>query len=1146
VDTGVLPAARLQIGVLGRLRVTRDGAEVELGTRKQRVLLAGLALTPNRVVPTSALVEMIWRSDPPPAVAASLHGYVAALRRVLEPDRPARTRPEMLLTRTNGYELQVPAESVDASAFTRAVETASRRASGADAFSVPLDRPTTDLAQIASQLETALTLWRGTPYPELEDAPEATAERARLDELRLVALQDRARVHLALGRHVAVVADLGPLTQTYPLREDLWSLLALALARCGRQADALEALRTARAALDEELGIDPGPTLQRLEVAILRQDSALLGRPPPVRGSSAEPPPPDLAQAAGPGTPPVRRASPVNARELPLVGRDREIEALEDLAAQANAGVPRVALVVGEPGIGKTRLTQEIAARAADRGFIVLRGRCSQDEGAPPMWPWLGVLRELQDALPDETLPDLDGLVEAESGSSPSFAADRFRTFDQVTRALVRAAMDHPLLVIFDDLHWADASSLRLLQHLVDALDQGRLLIVAARRSHPEPQDALADLGEALARRGVLRLDLAGLASSDVMALATAATGTAPDTGQAMSLRQRTDGNPFFIVEVLKLYGHDPERLEQGAVPAAVGDVIAARVGQLPPRTQHLLRLAAVVGREADLDLLAQLEGTGEEEVLDGLEPAMSAGALLDPAGDRLHFNHALVRDAIYAAVPLLRRQHRHAEVARLLEHGDASHRRLTEIARHWLLAGPGHAAQAWRMAVDAAAYATRLQAHEDAADLLGAALRSQVQDPAATPTQRYDVLMARALACRGAADSDGQRAATAEAIELAGEAEDVQRLAVAASTSSEGALWSNRPQGEVDTATVHALQRVVRELPGADTPLRCRAFLALSREMYWAPQPEERKAYAELGLAMARRLNDPQMQAWACHTAIVAMIRPATLELRTRLAEEAVNCSRAAADEEGAATGLFWRAIMAGEAGRLGDRRQAVHDALELAERHRLRYLQVMLGTYEVPWLALEGRFAEAEQLYEATERWTSHASFPFRDEALAGARLCLDLWQGRAGDLLPMLSAIDEVSSVDLGNVILLLLLRTGQLTQAAAQLDRHPPPLVDDTFDAPLCLAVAAEAGFLLRRRDLAATAYALLTPWAGRAVSAGTGSPLGPVDSFLALAAAAVGESRLAAQHADRALDICGDWDMPPVAEWLGRHRAHGRF
>jgi hypothetical protein len=296
----------------------------------------------------------------------------------------------------------------------------------------------------------------------------------------------------------------------------------------------------------------------------------------------------------------------------------------------------------------------------------------------------------------------------------------------------------------------------------------------------------------------------------------------------------------------------------------------------------------------------------------------------------------------------------------------------------------------------------------------------------------------------------------------------------------------------------------------------------------------------------MARRLSDPQLQAWACHTAIVAMIRPATLELRTRLADEAVTCSRAAADEEGVATGLFWRAIMAGEAGRLGDRRQAVHDALELAQRHRLRYLQVMLGTYEVPWLALEGRFAEAELLYEETQRWVAHASFPFRDEALAGARLCLDLWQGRAGDLLSMLSAIDAVSSVDLGNVILLLLLRTGQLTLAAAHLDRHPVALVDDTFDAPLCLAVAAEAGFLLQRRDLAATAYALLTPWAGRAVSAGTGSPLGPVDSFLALAAAAVDESRLAARHADRALDICADWGMAPVAEWLSRHRAHGGF
>jgi len=277
-----------------------------------------------------------------------------------------------------------------------------------------------------------------------------------------------------------------------------------------------------------------------------------------------------------------------------------------------------------------------------------------------------------------------------------------------------------------------------------------------------------------------------------------------------------------------------------------------------------------------------------------------------------------------------------------------------------------------------------------------------------------------------------------------------------------------------------------------------------------------------------------------------VSAFRPATLALRLQLAEEGTASSRAASDIEGVATGLFWQAIAAGEAGRIPARRTAVREALKLAADHRLRYLHVMVSAYEVPWLAAEGAFDAAERLYEDATRQREHASFPFLTEALVGARLCLDLWRGQAGDLLPTLAAVDRNSPVDLGVIILLLLLRTGQLAAAEQHFRQRPVSLSADGFDAPLRLAVAAEAALLLKQRDVAAASYAELAPWQGRAVSAGTGAPLGPVDSFLALAAAAVGEVELAARHADRALELCAAWHLAPVASWLAEHRHHAGF
>src|SRR6476620_9285360 len=245
------PYPRLvRVSVLGATEAWRDGQRLLLGSRKRRALVAALALSRGRPVSVDALVDLLWGDSPPDGVAGTLQVYVSGLRRVIEPDRAPRAQATVLTTVEPGYALALSDAELDAARFDRAVSESHRLLSAPAAPGTegpawgPRDVTAADLRAAMACLDEALGLWRGTPYVELEEAPAAVAERARLEELRTVALEDRAVAALALGEHAMVAVELESLTARYPLRERLWGLRALALARAGRQADALEALAT--------------------------------------------------------------------------------------------------------------------------------------------------------------------------------------------------------------------------------------------------------------------------------------------------------------------------------------------------------------------------------------------------------------------------------------------------------------------------------------------------------------------------------------------------------------------------------------------------------------------------------------------------------------------------------------------------------------------------------------------------------------------------------------------------------------------------------------------------------------------------------------------------------------------------------------
>lgn len=1149
----------MRVAVLGAVEVVDDGVQIDVGTPKQRAILAALVLYRPRPVSVDVLVDLVWGEDPPPAPLSSLHGYISGLRRVLEPRRAARERASVLLTVAPGYALRLPDDDVDASRFGAVVDEVHRRLAGVDGSAVPAVPAgvgAAELTDMAVRLGEVLTLWRGTPYQELEGA--AVAEQARLAELRLVAIEDRALVRLELGEQATVAAELTATAQRHPLRERLWALRALALARAGRQADALESLQTIRRTLAGELGVDTGPVLRAVEMAVLTQDPVVSGalRPAPAPVRPAVPGVDQVADHVGLPAPAVPDVSPVvsgDPRTWPLVGRDAELSALTELLGQARQGYTRLALLVGEPGIGKSRLIAEVARRAAGSGFAVLVGRCSEDEGAPPFWPWAGVLRDLSDVLGADTLRKLAGTDQlagllptaaaldragAAPAAGPSVDAERFRISDAVARLLAAAAARRPLLVVLDDLHWADPSSLRLLRHLADHLVDARVLIVTTRRAHPAPAGVLAEVGAALGRRHALRLDLPGLSADGVTELVHAVTGEAPAAQRAASLRERTDGNPFFLVELLRLPG-------AAEIPAAVTDVVARRVARLPEPTQELLRTAAVIGRLYDVDLLAAVAGGDVDTVLDDLDPALAAGVVLEePALGRFRFAHALVRDVVYRSQAAARRARRHAAVAAVLT--DEGDERLSEAARHWLAAGPAHAGVAWRSAAGAAEQARSLHGYEEATALLAAARTAQSQDRACGPADRYDLLMAHAEACRRVGDRDGQLDALDHACRAADELGDVNKLARAAVGAADGSVWTVRDRGVVHPPAIAALHRVLRELPAGDGDLRCRALLTLSGELHYADAPRERDALAEEGLAMARRLGDPPLLAWAAATAFVATWQAANAEQRWRLVDEVVTVAEnRPADQVSRTHLLTFRAIAGLETGRIAAMWRDVAEARRDAERLRLPYPLVVLNGIELPWRAMQGRFAEAEDLLAEAAALAARTSLPAK-EYFVLAPVFVRLWQGRAGEFVPMVRAMYEAAPALATSLFLLVLVRAGQRDEVAAVLERgHWVPggaSWAGTFD----LSVAAHAAYLAGKAQLAADVYQQLAPHAGRPATAGSGGALGPVDAFLALAAATTGERQLAARHADDAVALAGSWDLPLVIEWLAELRAGGGF
>lgn len=697
----------MDLRLLGPLEVRGDdGTEIPLGAPKLRAVLQVLALDPGRVVPTDRLIEDVWDHDPPARALVSLRSYVSNLRR----DLARADGTEVVVTRGQGYLLDVRPEELDTVCFERLV--ADGRAATED-----------DLGRAVALLDEALALWRGPALADIAGLVVAAAPAARLEQLRMAAREERLAALLELGHHDQVIADAEALVRAEPLRERPHRLLVLALHRVGRTADALEVHRGFRERLTEELGLDPSPAFGALAGQLLRHDP-ILDAP---TSTAAQPPP--TGGTVGHEAPERTSATPRWAEVLAhdLVGRRAERDRLAAAVDHLADGTGGLVTVAGEAGIGKSSLLAEAALRAADQGAIVALGRCSETPGAPPFWPWTQVLEDVASAVDPGRwsgavgphaaalallVPELvpDGLERPTPEPSDPQGA-RFALHRAVSDVLTTLAGDRGLLVIIDDLHWADLASAELTGHLATLASDAELLLVTSHRDTAADTTPELELALAALRRQPesLHLRVAGLDPVEVEQLLDTLGLGVDEVGRATALWDRTGGNPFHLRQLAAVVRDGGD---VGTVPPGVRDVLSRRLHRLAPDVVATLEAVAVLGTTADARLVSAVAERPVIEVLDALASAADHG-LVRPFAPRdpVHFAHALVRETVLAELPLGRLVRLHAAAGTAL--AGLAEPPVQEVAEHfWQAAdvvGTEAAVAALRAAADAAyrVYAT-------------------------------------------------------------------------------------------------------------------------------------------------------------------------------------------------------------------------------------------------------------------------------------------------------------------------------------------------------------------------------------------------------------------------------------------------------
>jgi DNA-binding SARP family transcriptional activator len=1147
----------VEFRVLGPLEVRNERGPVALGGIKPRAVLAVLLLHPNESVHAERLAVALWGEDAPASAAKTVRVYVSRLRKALDD-------AEALVTTPAGYRLRVRADELDAERFARLVDEGRHVLATGHA------------QRAAAVLREALALWRGPPLADLAFEPFAQAEIARLEEQRLTALEARVDADLASGGHAVLVEEIQRLVADNPTREPLTGQLMLALYRCGRQAEALDAYQRTRVLLASEFGLEPGPALTGLQIQILEQAASLeLGLLPTEHGSRAEG---GVLRQAGRASLSIPRPLQLSA-SASFVGRETELGRLRERWTGVCGG-PRSAVVIGgEAGIGKTRLASELARVVHEQGALVLYGRC--DEGlAVPYQPFVEALRpyaravgldrlrgELGDLAPElgRLLPELAGLGEPVRADPES---ERFALFEAVAALIATMTRERPALLVVDDLHWAARPTLLLLRHLIRSeRPLGALLLCTYRETELDPGQPLAQLFADLHRdASVERMSIGGLNEPAIATLLEAAVGHGLDERASQLvhvLRFQTAGNPLFIRELLA------HLLETGAIfspdkrlsavvtatqleaPEGLRQVIRQRVARLSAPAGHALRVAAVAGPTFSFVLLEYVLGE-KASVLDALDEALAAGLLTEAGHAEYAFAHALVRQTIYGQLSSARRMRLHRQVGEALEALADPESHVEALAHHFAQAAPdAQDAKAAHYALAAGRSATSRLGYEEAASQYERGLQALMLARQPHEQQRCELLLALGEAHWGAGEREKARQACWQAAEFAEQLGDATRLAHAAL----GFCGPHR--FERATALTRPIAGLVRRALAAldveDSALRAQ----LTGRLAAYTDVEQRAPVARQALEMARRVADKAALADVLASTLWAAHGPDALHESIVLAAELGRVADEVADRRLRARAHGWLLDYLLELGDIDAVERELQALQRLALTRKERYFSWLVAMRRASHAYLGGRLGDCETLaYEAlAHRFEGH------DENAAQSfgvqMLLVRREQGRLDELVQVVEGF-AAEAPEFANW------RCG-LAYVYAQLDRTPRARqeLDALARADFCdlprdaywlsnLSMLCDVVAFLGDVPRAELLYKLLVPYADRCTVIVAGLCLGSASRPLGLLATTLSWYKDATRHFEHALQMNAQIRSPlwiahtqhDYAHMLLLHNHHG--
>ena len=851
--------------------------------------------------------------------------------------------------------------------------------------------------------------------------------------------------------------------------------------------------------------------------------------------------------------------SVVSAARSAFVGRAPERARLARAWARAEGGERQLAFIAGEPGIGKSRLASELALDVYDGGAVVLWGRCPE-EALAPYQPFVQALRHyVATCDPDELrgrgamhAAPLARLLPELALRVPSVGAvtdvepetERLRLFEASAALLAHVAAETPLLLVLDDLQWADQGTLLLLRTLVLDPRPAAMLVLGTFRDSEVPRThPLAQLhADVLRDRTVERVELDGLDETEAAGLVASLLGWEPPYEVATTLRGETEGNPFFLEEVVRHLeelgaASDPDELRHACaalaelgVPRRVKELVERRVQGLWPAAAEALRVGSVLGAEFRLDQLAAVLEETEKRVVALLDEAVDARLIVELPGrvGEYGFSHALIQQALYDDQSLNRRAVLHARIAETIEvlRPDAA-----ELAHHFSLAGDRSLSKVVAYGRAAGERALALLAYEDAAREFGRALAALERSDTHESSERAELLVLLGSSQRRAGETEAAEAAFEEAAALAGRARAATTLAHAAlglgGGTGFGGVWTKFAR--VDTVLVRFLEQALAAIPESDRLLRVQLLGKLAQALYWGDDQARAQSLAlsEQALELAQPLGDSIALAHALDARHVALWQPENLEELRSLAEQMLRVGGQVGDREIQVQAYAWLITDVLESGPLEALDRHLEARARLADELRQPYHLWFTEATRAMRAHLAGRFAEMAEAIEAAWLYGQTAHRETAQAVHAVQRSLFEHETGRSPELVALLEQLAAASPLPAVKAL---------LASAYADVDREADALAqlehfscqdfaavrrDCVWSSTLCFLSEVVARF--EARDHAPALYRLLLPFADRnCVGGGAIMTIGPVSRFLGMLARVNGDYERALQHLRHAL------------------------